>query len=614
MNDLLTPAPATPLATNVPEYTVSEISGAVKRTLEGAFGRVRVRGEITEFKRYPSGHLYFSLKDEGGKISGVVWKGAVSKLGLVPENGVEVIATGRVSSYGERSSYQLVVERMEYAGAGALLARIEMLRLRLAAEGLFGEDRKQRLPVLPGVVGVVTSAQGAVLQDIKTTILRRFPRPILLWPVPVQGEGAAAKIAAAIAGFDRIAAGGPVPRPDVLIVARGGGSLEDLMAFNDEAVVRAAAACRIPLISAVGHETDHTLIDLASDRRAPTPTAAAELAVPSRTELAANLAQEGARLAAGLHRMVQERQLRLERAVRGLPDLPSLAGAARQRLDDRAGRLALAVPNLLAARQAQLDRAARGLPDLPGRVSAARLAADGLRGRLRLALPNLVVARRAGLVRAERGMPDPRLRVRAAQDAVRDSAARLALALPGLVAGQRAALTRAERAMPDLRGRLRASLDQVRDRSQRVSLALPSVVRDRRARLVRIELRLPSPRTLLPPARGALALASSQLAAAQRQAVARQRVAADRTLDRLSPAPLRATLREGAARLDGLAARLASVSHEAVLARGYALVFRGAEPVTDAAAVRPGAKLRLWFWDGEVAVTAGKAGQAVLPI
>ncbi len=610
MNDLLTPAPAT----NVPEYTVSEISGAVKRTLEGAFGRVRVRGEVTEFKRYPSGHLYFSLKDEGGKISGVVWKGAVSKLGLVPENGVEVIATGRVSSYGERSNYQLIVERMEYAGAGALLARIELLRVRLAAEGLFGEDRKRRLPVLPGVVGVVTSAQGAVLQDIKTTILRRFPRPILLWPVPVQGEGAAAKIAAAIAGFDRIVAGGPVPRPDVLIVARGGGSLEDLMAFNDEAVVRAAAACRIPLISAVGHETDHTLIDLASDRRAPTPTAAAELAVPSRTELAANLAQEAARLAAGLHRMVQERQLRLERAVRGLPDLAALAGSARQRLDDRAGRLALAVPNLLAARQAQLDRAARGLPDLPGRVSAARLAADGLHGRLRLALPNLVVARRAGLVRAERGMPDPRLRIRAAQDAVRDSAARLTLALPGLVAGQRAALSRAERAMPDLRGRLRASQDQVRDRSLRVSLALPNLVRDRRAELVRVGLRLPPPRSLLPPARGALTLASSQLAAAQRQTVARQRVVADRTLDRLSPAPLRAALREGAARLDGLAARLASVSHEAVLARGYALVFRGADPVTDASAVRPGAKLRLRFRDGEVAVTAGKAGQAVLPI
>ena len=571
MSDLLTPPPALPPASNVPEYTVSEISGAVKRTLEGAFGRVRVRGEITEFKRYPSGHLYFSLKDEGGKISGVVWKGAVSKLGLAPENGVEVVATGRVSSYGERSSYQLIVERMEYAGAGALLARIEMLRLRLANEGLFGEERKRRLPVLPAVVGVVTSAQGAVLQDIKTTVLRRFPRPILVWAVPVQGEGAAGKIAAAIAGFDRIAAGGAIPRPDVLIVARGGGSLEDLMAFNDEGVVRAAAACRIPLISAVGHETDHTLIDLVSDRRAPTPTAAAELAVPSRTELAANLAQEGARLAAGLHRMVQERQLRLERAARGLPDLPGLADSARQRLDDRAGRLVLAVPNLLAAR-------------------------------------------RAGLVRAERGMPDPRLLVRAARDDVRERGGRLAAALPELVAGQRAALTRAERGMPDLRVRVRASLDEVRGRSLRVSLALPNLVRDRRAGLVRMELRMPSARALLPPARGTLALVSSQLAAAQRQAVARQRIGADRTLDRLSPAPLRAALRESTARLDGLAARLASVSHEAVLARGYALVFQGAEPVTDAAAVRPGAKLRLRFRDGEVAVAADKAGQAVLPI
>src|SRR3954468_19707443 len=218
------PAPAS----NVPEYTVSEISGAVKRTLETTFGRIRVRGELTEVKRYPSGHIYLSLKDESAKIAGVVWKSAVSRLGLVPENGVEVIATGRISSYGERSSYQLVVERIEYAGAGALLARIEMLRKRLTEEGLFAQERKRHIPLLPAVVGVVTSASGAVLQDIRTTIARRFPRPVLLWPVPVQGEGAAARIAAAIAGFDAIAGGGPVPRPDVLIVARGGGSLEDL--------------------------------------------------------------------------------------------------------------------------------------------------------------------------------------------------------------------------------------------------------------------------------------------------------------------------------------------------------------------------------------------------
>ncbi len=197
MNDL----PASSVS-NVPEYTVSEISGAVKRTLEGNFGRVRVRGEITELKRYPSGHIYFSLKDEGAKIAGVVWKSAVGRLGMVPENGVEIIATGRISAYAERSSYQLITERMEYAGAGALLARIEMLRMRLAAEGLFDADRKKPLPVLPTVVGVVTSSErGAVIQDIRTTIARRFPRHVLLWPVPVQGESAAERIAAAIDGF-----------------------------------------------------------------------------------------------------------------------------------------------------------------------------------------------------------------------------------------------------------------------------------------------------------------------------------------------------------------------------------------------------------------------------
>ncbi len=562
-------SPASP--SNVPEYTVSEISGAVKRTLEGAFGRVRVRGEITEYKRYPSGHMYFSLKDEGGKISGVVWKGAVSKLGLVPENGVEVIATGRVSSYGERSSYQLIVERMEYAGAGALLARIEMLRLRLAGEGLFGADRKRRLPLLPQVVGVVTSAQGAVLQDIKTTILRRFPRPILVWPVPVQGDGAAARIAAAIAGFDRLPAPG-IPRPDVLIVARGGGSLEDLMAFNDEAVVRAAAACRIPLISAVGHETDHTLIDLASDRRAPTPTAAAELAVPSRTELAANLAQEVARLAAGLHRMVQERRLGLGRAERGLPDLPALVGGARQRLDDRAARLVLALPNLLAARRAGLVRAERGLPDLPAQVRAVRTAVGVLGGRLRLALPNLVVARRAALVRAERGMPD-------------------------------------------LAGRVRASNQAVEARGTRLLLALPHLLAVRGAGLV--QLRMPPPRSLVAAQRAQFRLAGAGLDAARQQAITRQRIQADRTLDRLRPAPLRGAIREARARLDGLAARLRSVSHEVVLARGYAMVYQGTEPVTQAAAIRPGSPLRLRFADGDVAATAaGKAAadQGLLPI
>jgi exodeoxyribonuclease VII large subunit len=394
MDDL----PAAP--SNIPEFTVSEISGAVKRTLETTFGRIRVRGEITELKRYPSGHIYLSLKDEGGKISGVIWKTTVPRVGLAPENGVEVIAQGRISAYADRSSYQLIIERLEYAGAGALLARIEMLRQRLAAEGLFEAARKRPLPVLPRVVGVVTSASGAVIQDIRTTIARRFPRSILLWPVPVQGEGAAQKIAAAIAGFEALAAGGAIPRPDVLIVARGGGSLEDLMAFNEEVVLRAVAACRIPLISAVGHETDTTLIDHVSDRRAPTPTAAAELAVPSRIELAADLAHKAARLSGALGRIVAERRLRLQRAERGLPDLPSILGNARQMLDDRVLRLGLALPNLVAARRAAFHRCAEKLPDLPALIRERRRMLEECRARLRLAAPALLSARRSSLALA----------------------------------------------------------------------------------------------------------------------------------------------------------------------------------------------------------------------
>ena len=331
------------LLQNTPEFTVSELAGTVKKTLEGAFGRVRVRGEITEFKAYGSGHQYFALKDEGAKIRAIIWKGVAARVGLKAENGVEVIATGKITSYPERSEYQLIVERLEYAGAGALLARIEALRVKLQAEGLF--ERKRALPMLPRVIGVVTSAQGAVLQDIKTTIARRFPRPILLWPVAVQGEAAAGQIAAAINGFSGLPADGPIPRPDVLIVARGGGSLEDLMAFNDEAVLRAAASCSIPLISAVGHETDTTLIDFVSDRRAPTPTAAAEMAIPARLELLADLAQKTARLSGAIARASSQARLLLDRAGAKLPDLPGMLGVARQRLDDRGERLSLALPN-----------------------------------------------------------------------------------------------------------------------------------------------------------------------------------------------------------------------------------------------------------------------------
>jgi exodeoxyribonuclease VII large subunit len=346
---------------NTPEFSVSEIAGAVKSTLESAFGRVRVRGEITEMKAYASGHIYFALKDEGAKIRAIIWRGVVPRIGLRPENGVEVIATGKITSYPERSEYQLIVDRLEYAGAGALLARIEALKAKLAAEGLFAPERKRLLPVLPRVIGVITSAQGAVLQDIKTTIARRFPSRILVWPVPVQGDGAAEKITAAINGFSNLVAGGEIPRPDVLIVARGGGSLEDLIAFNDEFLLRAVAACTIPLISAVGHETDTTLIDYVSDRRAPTPTAAAEMAIPAKLDLLADLAQKTARLTGALSRITGERRLRLDRAGAKLPDLPGILGAARQRVDDRAERLALALPNFLAARKGFFDRLAARL-------------------------------------------------------------------------------------------------------------------------------------------------------------------------------------------------------------------------------------------------------------
>ena len=339
---------------NIPEYGVADLAGAIRRTLEGAFGRLRLRGEITELKRYPSGHIYLSLKDQDAKIEAVIWKGSLRNIGTMPENGVEMIATGRISTYADRSKYQLVIERLEYAGEGALLARIEALRKRLLEEGLFDEARKRPLPVLPRVIGVITSEKGAVIQDIRTTIARRFPRHILLWPVAVQGQGAADQIAAAIRGFSALPAGGAVPRPDVLIVARGGGSLEDLMAFNEEIVVRAAANCRIPLISAVGHETDTTLIDFVSDRRAPTPTAAAEMAVPVRADLIVAVHDLGRRSEAAALRMLAERATRVGGLARGLGDPVGLIAQAAQRLDDRAERLAVALRTTMDRRTARV--------------------------------------------------------------------------------------------------------------------------------------------------------------------------------------------------------------------------------------------------------------------
>ena len=350
-----------PPGSNLPEFTVSEISAALKRTVGDAYGHVRVRGEISRPSMPGSGHIYFTLKDESAVIDAVCWRGTAGRLSVRPEEGMEVIATGRLTTFAGRSKYQIVVEALELAGEGALLKLLEERRRRLAAEGLFAEQTKRPLPFLPDVIGVVTSPTGAVIRDILHRLADRFPRRVLVWPVLVQGEGAAEQVAAAIEGFNALEPGGPVPRPDLLIVARGGGSLEDLMAFNEEIVVRAAAASDIPLISAVGHETDTTLIDFASDRRAPTPTAAAEMAVPVRSELAATVLDLERRSVAGMARLFEERRVRIEGLGRGLGDPMRLLEGAIQRLDDRAERLLRALPLLVERRRGQLAEAAARL-------------------------------------------------------------------------------------------------------------------------------------------------------------------------------------------------------------------------------------------------------------
>ncbi len=337
MSDSIIAAPIP--GSNMPEFTVSEISQAVKRTLEGNFERIRVRGEVSKPNYHSSGHLYFSLKDEGAVIDAVCWRGTVGRLRFRLEHGMELVVTGRVSSYPGSSKYQIVIDQAELAGEGALLKMLEERRKRLAAEGLFDEARKRPLPYLPEVIGVITSPTGAVIRDILHRLADRFPRHVLLWPVAVQGDNAAAQVVAAIAGFNRLQPGGPVPRPDLIIVARGGGSLEDLMPFNDEAVVRAVVASGIPLISAVGHETDTTLIDFASDRRAPTPTAAAEMAVPVRSELLGEIGENGLRLARAAQRLIAEQKMRLEGLARGLIHPARLLEDMAQRLDGWTERL-----------------------------------------------------------------------------------------------------------------------------------------------------------------------------------------------------------------------------------------------------------------------------------
>ncbi|MBF0094065.1 MAG: exodeoxyribonuclease VII large subunit [Alphaproteobacteria bacterium] len=367
---------------NLPEFSVTEVSAALKRTVEDAFGHVRVRGEISGFKRHSSGHCYLRLKDEGAVLDAVIWKGVAGRLSIQPEEGLEVVAVGRITTYPGRSSYQIVIESLEVAGVGALLKLLEDRRKKLAAEGLFDPARKKKLPFLPRVIGVVTSPTGAVIRDILHRLADRFPSRVLLWPVAVQGDGAAAQIAAAIDGFNRIAANGPVPRPDLLIVARGGGSLEDLWAFNEEIVVRAAAASSIPLISAVGHETDTTLIDFAADVRAPTPTAAAEMAVPVRLDLLARVEALGGRQTAAMARALADGRTRLEGLARGLPDPARLIEDSLQRLDDRAERLANALPVLMDRKHAEVDRLFARLPSPREQLAHKRHAAAQAAARL----------------------------------------------------------------------------------------------------------------------------------------------------------------------------------------------------------------------------------------
>ncbi len=360
---------------NAPEFSVSELSGLVKKTVEETFGLVRVRGEISDCKLHSSGHMYLTLKEGTAVLASVCWRGQVGRLGIKPAVGMEVVCTGRLTTFAGQSKYQLVIEGMALAGIGALLKMLEERKKKLAAEGLFDASRKRDLPYLPEAIGVVTSPTGAVIRDILHRLAERFPRRVLVWPVAVQGEGAAEQITAAIRGFNALPKTGKTPRPDVLIIARGGGSVEDLMPFNEENVVRAVAESVIPVISAVGHETDTTLIDFAADLRAPTPTAAAEKAVPVREDLLAQVVDDGNRLFQAAIRLMQDRCERLRLTGRALGDPARAIEPLAQRLDEKTERLLLAWRGFFDRRRAQTAEAAGRLrhPRDVVRLAAQRL-------------------------------------------------------------------------------------------------------------------------------------------------------------------------------------------------------------------------------------------------
>ena len=388
------------LTGNAPEFTVTELSGAIKRTLESGFDHVRVRGELGRISRPASGHLYVDLKDERSVVAGVMWRGVTSRLRFKPEQGMEVVATGRLTTFPGQSKYQLVIESLQPAGVGALMALLDARKKQLTAEGLFEESRKKPLPFLPRIVGIVTSPTGAVIRDMLHGFEERFPTKVLLWPVRVQGESCAAEVAAAIRGFNALPLGGPVPRPDVIIVARGGGSLEDLWGFNEEVAVRAAADSELPLISAVGHETDWTLIDLAADARAPTPTKAAEWAVPKYSELLERLLQNGERQRIAVRRGLESARDRLKAAARGLPRRDALFAEPRQRLDRSEHRLASALVAFTNRSGLRLTHVLARLSPrlLSTRISGCRETLTGYDNRGRQALMRTTSQRRVRLV------------------------------------------------------------------------------------------------------------------------------------------------------------------------------------------------------------------------
>lgn len=398
--------PAEGPGNNAPEFSVSEISGAVKKAVESGFSHVRVRGEVGRVSRPRSGHLYLDLKDDRAVLAGVIWKGRAVALAQQPEEGMEVIATGKLTTFPGQSKYQMVIEDIAPAGAGALMAMLEKRKAALAAEGLFAPERKKELPYLPEVIGVVTSPSGAVIRDILHRLRDRFPRKVLVWPVAVQGQKSATEVARAIDGFNAMTPGGALPRPDLLIVARGGGSIEDLWGFNEEVVARAAAASEIPLISAVGHETDTTLIDYVADMRAPTPTAAAELAVPVRLDLLAWVDQQGARLSRALTSGVVQRQQRVRDLGRALPQRDALVAGPRQRLDYVGARLPEALRGAAAQKRVALSQAAGALrpATLARGLAAERRRLADLAGRLDAALQRGLAAKAQSFGQVSRGL------------------------------------------------------------------------------------------------------------------------------------------------------------------------------------------------------------------